>query len=460
VAVHPFDASTTSEPPALTSFAGTSLEAHNAGYALDARIPLGHPDDSGVTATTALFRHYTSLSAQSVFGPGADTSPYLNNDRDLLSDNSLEIDRQFGSGTLSLQYGVRNENLITDFASGVVNDQSVVRHPLDAGSGGGSSDGPSTITLGQTQRTAALRYTGDLSAQFHVALAAYYSDYSTFGSSLDPRLGFTWTPNAQTAVRASVGTTFQAPQLPELIVPPTLPPPVGGVISIGNPNLQPDHATEYSLGYEHIFAPGTHRTDLSVDLYRVMLRTPASTLVPTPVPNCGTPGGPDCPLSYPINAGDGVYQGIELAASHELRPYTTVRAGWAVRSAYLTNVPPYAQTGSLVIGEQSLGLPLQKGTFSFDHTPPTGLSYGVALVYEGMYNELNQPPFTTLSANVGYSVGNYDVGLSATNLTNVYDQRFTKTGGGILYGGVDGPIPTSAYALAGTALLLSVTRKF
>ncbi|MBV9104333.1 MAG: carboxypeptidase regulatory-like domain-containing protein, partial [Candidatus Eremiobacteraeota bacterium] len=202
VALHPFAASSS---PSLTSFAGTTLQAHNAGYALDARIPLGRPDASGVSPTTALFRHYTSLSAQSVFGPGADTSPYLNSDRDILSDNSLEIDRQLGSGSLSLQYGIRNENLVTDFATGVVNDQAVLRRPfslregvarpLDSGTAASSS--ASQITLGQTQRTAALRYTGDLSAKFHVALAAYASDYSTFGSSVDPRLGFSWTPNAQ-----------------------------------------------------------------------------------------------------------------------------------------------------------------------------------------------------------------------------------------------------------------------
>jgi outer membrane receptor protein involved in Fe transport len=445
----------------VNSFAGTSLEAHNAGYALDLRLPLGAADANGITTTSALFRNYTGLVSQSVFGPGADTSPYLNNSRDLIGDNSLEIDHQFPAGALSLQYGIRNENLTTNFVAGVVNDQSVARQPLDSDPSQPAAPTVSQLSLGQTQRTAALRYTGDLSAQFHLALAAYYSSYSTFGSSFDPRIGFTWTPSAQSAIRASVGTTFQAPQLPELIVPPVLPPPVNGVISTGNPNLQPDHATEYSLGFEHIFAPGARHTVVSADFYRVNLRTPAATLLPVPVPGCGaSSNAPTCPLSYPVNAGDAVYQGLELQATHQLDSFTSLRAGWAVHSAYLSSVPPSIQDGSLVVGEQNLGLPLHKATLSLDHTPPSGLLFGAGLVYEGAYNELNQPPFATLNANVGYRFRNFEVGLSGTNLTNVYNQEFTREGAGVPYGGLDGPIPTNAYALQGTALNFTLTRRF
>ena len=45
-----------------------------------------------------------------------------------------------------------------------------------------------------------------------------------------------WTPTGNTAVRASVGTTFQTPQLSELVVPPPDERvPVGGIVFIGNP---------------------------------------------------------------------------------------------------------------------------------------------------------------------------------------------------------------------------------
>ncbi len=61
--------------------------------------------------------------------------------------------------------------------------------------------------------------------------------------------------NRKYGVRASIGTTFQIPQLTELVtlLPPADHVPVGGIIFVGNPSLQPDHATEYDLGGEQIF---------------------------------------------------------------------------------------------------------------------------------------------------------------------------------------------------------------
>jgi hypothetical protein len=155
-----------------------------------------------------------------------------------------------------------------------------------------------------------------------------------------------------------------------------------------------------------------------------------------------------------------VYQGAEMQLAHQVSPFTTVRAGYAIRSAYLTKVPPDVQNGTLVVGEQSLGLPLHKATLSFDHTPQLGLTYGAGIIWEGAYNELNQPPYAVLNANVAYRLKNYEIGLAARNLTNVYDQRFTRIGAGVPYGGQGRPIPTDAYALQGTSFTLSLTRRF
>jgi hypothetical protein len=456
------EAGQATDPNVLNSFAGTTLQAHNAGYGLDAGMPLGPPDRSGVARTNALFRHQTSFVSQSVFGPGADTSPYLYNDQDIVNDDSLQIEHQFPKGTLTLRYGLRREQLTTDFAAGIVNSESIARRTLaDAGDSGNTV---STIALAQTQRDAALRLRWDPTAKLHFTLASYYSDYSTFGTSLDPRFGFVWTPDARSAIRMSAGTTYQAPQLPELLVPPVLPPAVGGYVSVGNPNLEPDHATEYGLGLEHVFETGPRRTDLSIDFYRVNLRTPAALYLPPLDPNCGPlSGGGDgtpCPLSYPINAGDGVYQGIEIAGQRRLAPFTTLRAGYAVRSAFLTNVPSYVQDGTLVVGEQAQGLPLHKAMLSLQTSPPQGFTYGGRLVYEGQYNELNQPPFTTFDAQVGYRWRTFEIGLAATNITNVYAQRFTRQSVGVPYGGIDGPLASDAYALQGAAFTFSLTRRY
>lgn len=256
----------TSPLEVLDGLEGTALAAHNSGYGLDVRTSLGTPDANGVARTSALFRHYTSFVSESVTGPAAATSPYLYGTRDVVGDDSLELDHQFSHATLAFQFGIRNENLATDFMNGVVNDQSVARRAgedlsthrflFDAAPAVSNGSGFSQLGLAQTQRSAVLRYTYDPTASLHVTAATYYSNYSIFGTSLDPRFGLTFDPDSRSVVRFSVGTTFQAPQLPELYVPPVLPQSVGGYVSTGNPNLKPDYATEYGLGAEHIFETG------------------------------------------------------------------------------------------------------------------------------------------------------------------------------------------------------------
>jgi outer membrane receptor protein involved in Fe transport len=478
--------------PYVVSAAGTALQTHNAGYGLDVSVPLGSAGPSGVAATTLLYRHYSSIVDESVYGPLAETTPYLFNSNDRQDDEDLQVDHRIGNGALTLQYEIRNENLNTDFIPGVVNEESVARKIPDATtdlSGAtlqtlaeslqqSSSAIPGLVKfpIGQTQRSLALRYTYNPTPKLHFTLGSYYSQLSLFGHYFDPRFGFVYTPDSKTAIRASGGTTFQAPQLPELVVPNPLPVVVGNYISIGNPNLKPDEATEYGLGFDRVIQGGANPTIASVDVYRVNLRQPASPLA-LPLLTAPAPGttGPDlpcgpvslggdgltCPLSYPVNAGDGVYQGIELSAHHNFGPFITLRAGYAVRSAYLTAVPTDIQDGTLVIGEQAPGLPLDKGSLTLTASPPVGFIYGGTMLYEGNYNELDLPPYITLAAHVGYRFNNkLEIMLTGTNLTGVYDQRFTTPNGGVTYGGLAMVLPQDAYALQGAAFTFTVLRRF
>jgi outer membrane receptor protein involved in Fe transport len=459
---------------ALDAFEGTSLDTHNVGYGFDVSTPIGGRNSSGVAQTNLLFRHYTSVVNASVFGPGADTSPYLYSNRDRVDDDTIELDHHFYNSDLTLQYGVRNEGLVTDFVAGQVVDESYLRRvPTDSvavrsldDDGGDDTSPTTTLGLGQTQRSAVLRYSYDPGARIHLTAAAYYSRYSTFGSSVDPRFGAVYTPDARTALRASVGTTYQTPQLPELYVPPTLPAAVGGYISVGNPNLQPDRATEFGFGIDHVFELGPYRTAVTLDLYRVNLRNPSTPYVPPPNPNCdasSTNPANLCPLTYQVNTSDARYQGFEASAMRQIAPYTTVYAGYAVRSAYVFAAPTYLGyllAPSISLGEQAQGLPLQKGILSIQKSPRFGFTYGGGLVYEGPYNELDQPQYATLDANLGYRWRDYEIAVSGTNLTDVYDQRFTAQGAGSLYGSPQGLEASDAYVLQGTAFNVSLTRRF
>jgi outer membrane receptor protein involved in Fe transport len=429
-------------------------------------LPLGRPAADGFSRTSLLFRHLTSVADQSVFGPAAGSSLYLYSDRDRLSDDSLEIDRYFSKGVLSLKLATRNERLDTQQVIGgtVEQDQAFRRRPLDALAADAGVSGVVPLNdLGQTQRSAVVKYAFDPTATLHYTLAAYYSNFTSFGTSLDPRIGFVWTPTAQSAIRLTAGSSFQSPQLPELYVPAELPPPdANGYINVGNSQLKADHATEYDVGYEHLFGAATP-TRASVDFYRTNLRTPAQRFVPAV--KCLGAGAdaiePEDCESFPINAGGAVYEGVELRLEHRIAREMSVRFAYSINSSYTTSVSPQFANGTIVPGEQLQGTPLHKGVLSIENNSPAGLAYQAALSYEDGYNGLNRPAYATLEAGLTWHLTSaFDIGLYGTNLTNVYADKFTQIGRGTPYGGIDEPIATDAYALEGRKIMLVFSRRY
>ncbi len=464
-ALHPFDAGASGG--GYQSFAGTALGANGFNYGVDAQLPLGNQRIDGAPATLVQFSHLSTLNSQTVAGPGAQSLPYLYDQRDALGDDWLQFDHRFQRGDLTFKYDLGTETLDTNYVQGQVTAQWIGEAPHPNAVAFDVARPPVQIeTLAQTQRSAVLRYDGDPTSHIHYSLAGYYSSFSTFGSSFDPRAGFVWTPTGDTAVRASVGTTFQTPQLSELVVPPLADRvAVGGIVYVGNPNLRPDHATEYDVGAEHVFGRLGHQLHLTADLYQSNLRATSSQLNVTPIANCNPNvldpvGRKPCPLSYPVNGGDGIYRGIDVAAEQQLGQSLRLRAGWDVDSSYLTTIPPEIQDGTLVAGQQSLGQPLHKAYLALDRDARRGLAYGARLNYEGWYNELNRSPYATLDAHVAYRNAGFEYGLYGTNLTNVYAQPFTVVGGGVVYGAQPGQpvINPPAYVLQGAKIVFVVTR--
>ncbi|HEY0680959.1 MAG TPA: TonB-dependent receptor [Steroidobacter sp.] len=99
-----------------------------------------------------------------------------------------------------------------------------------------------------------------------VSLAGRYEEYSDFGDTFNPKIGLTWRPLADIALRGSWGTSFRAPGLAENdprsggygLYGDTLPcnhrPPAttcqGIGIAGGNPDVKPEEATTWSVGLE------------------------------------------------------------------------------------------------------------------------------------------------------------------------------------------------------------------
>jgi outer membrane receptor protein involved in Fe transport len=468
------------------NFSGTSASTNNAAYDLDLQLPLGR-EVAGIASTTMTFRHQTDVVNQSVNGPGTATSPYLYNNRDFSTDDTLEFDRGLSNGSLALKFALTNESLtVNDYIPGVIyadglsQSQPVAPRndayfwgstadafgestPSVAGASAPASTGPEIQQLGQTQRWVGARYELDPSSKIHYQFAAYYSDYSSFGHSLDPRFGFVWTPTGDTAFRTSVGSTFQSPQLPTFIVPNPLPPPAltpyGNYVSIGNPNATAERSTEYDFGIEHFFRVPEHQVHLSLDLYRTDLHNGVATYYsPTPcVAGVDYHGDYPC-LSYPVNVTQEVYQGFSLDGDMVLAPHTTLHAAYDGDSVYTQSVPASALDG-VVLYEQALGVPLHKINLTIEHDPNAGLSYYAGMLYEGWYNELNLPPYATLRAGITWHLRNVDIGLYGDNLTNTYNFLTTRADGGVIYGAVPTPVTTDALPLAGRQIRVVLTHR-
>ena len=188
-----------------------------------------------------------------------------------------------------------------------------------------------TIPIAQTQRSAVLRYNGDPTTP-HPLLARRLSRATS-------------APSARASIRARV-SSGRRPATPRYARRSERPskrrsspssssrrPPTAfrsaASIYIGNPTLQPDHATDYDLGMEQIFGTARRPLHLSIDLYQTNLRSPSSQLNVAPDSALQTKPKPTpCPISMPVNAGNGIYRGIDVHAdSSSARPSRARRLG-------------------------------------------------------------------------------------------------------------------------------------
>jgi iron complex outermembrane receptor protein len=131
-------------------------------------------------------------------------------------------------------------------------------------------------------------------------VAGRYEDYGNFGgSTFNPQARIRWQANDWLAVRGSIGTTFRAPPQASLIPNPAtnLQQVLGTFIpvsTIGNPHLQPETATVYSVGL--IVQAGNLRATMdywNYDFDKVLTSEPLTPVVNAVFPN-GASGANNC----------------------------------------------------------------------------------------------------------------------------------------------------------------------
>ncbi len=413
----PSDPQNFSQGSLFTAFPGASASSLSPAYSLDLQLPLGDRGASGIAPSGLTVRHMTSTLDQSTPNVPPGYNPYLLDDRDVLYDNSAEWDRSLANSTLSLFADFRREQLTlppsAPFASGVL-DQS------------------------QNQASYAGRYEWDPTSHLHYSGVVYLSEYSTFGSSTDPRLAVVWTPSADSMMRASFGTGFRSPLLTEKAI---------------NPTLTAEHTSEFELGYQHRFGGAQLAPTIEVDAYHTNLHDPIF-FVPNPNPAQGQ-------FSFIENLADVVYGGIELRADKPLSPFATLKASYGIDIAYPANDPSAFDPSApnVVSGQQFQGIPPHKALVSIEGRGAAGLGYALGAGWESSNNELNRPSYWLYNASIGKQLGNTALSLSAQNLGNEFADKFTLINAGPTYPTPSGPVPTNAYSLPGLTMAFTITQR-
>jgi outer membrane cobalamin receptor len=394
-------------------------------YMIDGRSPLG--------AGSLIYNLSASDNDVNFTSAGAGASPYDVTHRDKRGTFSLQWERDTENSQVALGGYLRGESFTADFIEGGALKQSIASYFV--------------------------RDTIRASKKLRLQAGVFVSNYSTFGSNLDGRIGAAYDFDQNSVLRASVGTGFRAPLLAELYV--VQPDQYAAfedqncVVAQGNPNERPEHATEYELGYGHKFGDSAN---LDVSLYRTNLRDPIEVFYPLNNTGCPAPNPPF--FALPINVGNAVYQGAEIRYTKRFTPQLLLSADYGLNVAYPINMPEAIANptsgGDLVSNQQFLNIPQQQGSLALSWRN-AGWHAALDTVVRGKNNELNQDAFALLNAAVGHQYGNVDVTLAGTNLTNAVSGKFTLPGLGVPYNGIAGALPTDRFFVEPAALRFVVT---
>lgn len=385
-------------------------------YDLHGRAPLG----AGSLVADA------SLSDNGVTFAGTGVSPYDLTHRDLRQTFALSWQRTLARASYAIGGYLRNEALNADGVQG---------------------------TPSQHLQSYFLRGAIHPAHRLRIEAGLFASHYSTFGSNLDGRISGSYDLTPQSTVRFSAGTGFRAPLLIERYVFPTSQLALDQncvAIGQGNPNEQPEHATEYELGYGHTFS---NVANLDVSLYRTNLRDPIETFYPL---NASCPAQNPPLESYPINVGNVVYEGAEVRFTRRFA-HVLLTARYGLNVAYPYDLPATVTNptsgGNLVAYQQFLNIPQQQGSLGIDwHAGPWHAALDA--IVRGKNNELNQGPYALLDGGIGRTFHRVDVTLAATNITNAVAGRFTLPGLGARAYGTS---PTDLFFVEPFGLRLIVT---
>jgi outer membrane cobalamin receptor len=393
---------------------------------------------------------------------GGAVSPYDVSHLDTRYNEGLSWGRTFDNGEFAFGGYARQETLFEpDFMSGSV-----------------ATAGATPVTLAQSIDSYFFRGSQQLGPGLRLSGGLYDADYSTFGNTLNWRLGLSQDLGTSSDLHFSVGTGFRPPLLFErYFFPPVIvdgkvePNPALGpvdsncVVFNGNPDEKPEHATEYELGFSHLFS---NVSNLDVSVYRSNLRDTIENYYPGggAISFCGKNSPHGFAYEIPINIGNAVYEGVETRYKQLFpRQHLTMTLSYGLNVAYPYALGPYVSNptsgGTLADNEQFLGVPQQQGSAVFTWAQGDGWHASTALTFAGKNNTLYQDPYVLTDFALGKTAGHIDVTVAATNLFNVASGPYTFYDAGVPYYGLTptgpGNLPTDRLFIQPAAVKLILT---
>jgi len=185
-----------------------------------------------------------------------------------------------------------------------------------------------------------------------LTLGARYDDHEAFGGHVSPRAYLVWNTSENWTMKGGVSRGYRTPDLNDLHSGVNGATRQGQVITIGNPDLEPETTTSTEFG---VYFDSLNGFNANATLFHNKFKDKIAS--GDPIQITGRPGIPDGSYAQQINIDEAVTQGLELAASWAFAPAWTLSANYTYTDSEqksgdnkgepLTNTPEHLANAKL-----------------------------------------------------------------------------------------------------------------
>ncbi|WP_313315905.1 TonB-dependent receptor domain-containing protein [Stutzerimonas nitrititolerans] len=185
-----------------------------------------------------------------------------------------------------------------------------------------------------------------------LTLGARYDDHEAFGGHVSPRAYLVWTTTENWTMKGGISRGYRTPDLNDLHVGINGATRQGQVVTIGNPDLEPETTTSTEFG---VYFDNLAGFNANATLFHNKFKDKIASVDNVQI--TGRPGVPDGAYSQQVNIDEAITQGLELAGSWQFAPAWTLSANYTYTDSEqksgenkgepLTNTPEHLANAKL-----------------------------------------------------------------------------------------------------------------